>query len=128
MERAGKNGSKGLVRATLCGRSGSEGSRSLNSSADGADQNEDPTDWSVDGAFILYRRYDPRRASEGLPPLQLDSGPPKGDLGTYMQTEGRFRVIQQNAPARFAQLTDQARHDQAVRRALYERLSADSPR
>jgi hypothetical protein len=40
-----------------------------------------------------------------------------------MESEGRFRVIQQNAPERFAQLTEQARHDQSVRRALYERLS-----
>jgi pyruvate-ferredoxin/flavodoxin oxidoreductase len=78
------------------------------------------------GYWPLYR-YDPRRASEGLPPLQLDSGPPKGDIGAYMQSEGRFRVIQQNAPERFAQLTNQARHDQAVRRALYERLSAVLP-
>jgi hypothetical protein len=58
-----------------------------------------------------------------LAPLQLDSGPPRGDIGGYMESEGRFRVIQQNAPERFAQLEEQARHDQAVRRALYERLS-----
>jgi hypothetical protein len=40
-----------------------------------------------------------------------------------MESENRFRVIQQRAPERFAELTDQARHEQAVRRALYERLS-----
>jgi pyruvate-ferredoxin/flavodoxin oxidoreductase len=78
---------------------------------------------AVDSGYWPLYRYDPRRAAEGLPPLQLDSGPPKADLGVYMQSEGRFRVIQQTAPERFAQLTDQARHDQAVRRALYERLS-----
>ena len=71
------------------------------------------------GYWPLYR-YDPRRALEGLPPLQLDSGPPKTDIGIYMQSEGRFHAIQQNAPERVAQLTDQARHDQTVRRALYD--------
>jgi pyruvate-ferredoxin/flavodoxin oxidoreductase len=82
---------------------------------------------AVDTGYWPLYRYDPRRATEGLPPLQLDSGPPKGDVGTYMQSEGRFRVIQQSAPERFAQLTEQARRDQAVRRALYERLSTVLP-
>jgi pyruvate-ferredoxin/flavodoxin oxidoreductase len=82
---------------------------------------------AVDTGYWPLYRYDPRRASDGLPPLQLDSGPPKGDLAAYMQSEGRFRIIQQNAPERFAQLTDQARHDQVVRRALYERLSTVLP-
>ena len=82
---------------------------------------------AVDTGYWPLYRYDPRRAAEGLPPLQLDSGPPKSDIGIYMQSEGRFQAIQQNAPERFAQLTDQARHDQIVRRALYERLSAVPP-
>ena len=68
-------------------------------------------------------RYDPRRTTEGLPPLQLDPGPPRNDFGAYMMSEGRFRVIQQNAPERFAQLADEARHDLRVRRARYERRS-----
>ena len=82
---------------------------------------------AVDTGYWPLYRYDPRRAAEGLPPLQLDSGPPTGDIGAYMQSEGRFRSIQQSAPERFAQLTDQARHEQAVRRALYERLSTVRP-
>ena len=82
---------------------------------------------AVDTGYWPLYRYDPRRASQGLPPLQLDSGPGKADVAAYMQSEGRFRIIQQNAPERFAQLTDQARHDQVVRRALYERLSAVLP-
>jgi pyruvate-ferredoxin/flavodoxin oxidoreductase len=82
---------------------------------------------AVDTGYWPLYRYDPRRASQGLPPLQLDSGPGKADIAAYMQSEGRFRVIQQNAPERFAQLTDQARHDQVVRRALYERLSTQLP-
>jgi pyruvate-ferredoxin/flavodoxin oxidoreductase len=82
---------------------------------------------AVDTGYWPLYRYDPRRAADGLPPLQLDSAAPKGDVAAYMSSEGRFRVIQQNAPERFAQLTDQARRDQAVRRALYERLASALP-
>ena len=78
---------------------------------------------AVDSGYWPLYRYDPRRAAQGLPPLQLDSGAPSVDLGAYMESESRFRVIQQYDPERFAQLTDQARHDQGLRRALYERLS-----
>jgi len=78
------------------------------------------------GYWPLYR-YDPRRAEAGLPPLQLDSARPKADVGTFMESESRFRVIQQQAPERFAHLVGQARHAQTVRRALYEQLSAASP-
>jgi len=80
---------------------------------------------AVDTGYWPLYRYDPRRAAAGLPPLQLDSGPPKGDIGAYMRSEGRFRVIEQNAPERFAQLTIAARHELSVRRALYEKLGTD---
>jgi len=74
------------------------------------------------GYWPLYR-YDPRRAAQGLPPLQLDSPRPTSDVAAFMESEDRFRVIRQQAPDRFARLADQARHDQAARRMLYERLS-----
>jgi pyruvate-ferredoxin/flavodoxin oxidoreductase len=79
------------------------------------------------GYWPLYR-YDPRRVADGLPPLQLDSGPPKGDIGAYMESETRFRVIQQQAPERFRELVERARHDQSVQRQLYEQLSAPPSR
>jgi pyruvate-ferredoxin/flavodoxin oxidoreductase len=60
----------------------------------------------------------------GYWPLYRDSGPPKGDLREYMESEMRFRVIQQRSPERFAELVERARHEQTVRRALYEQLSA----
>ena len=74
------------------------------------------------GYWPLYR-YDPRRTADGLPPLQLDSGAARSDVGDYMETEARFRVIEQQSPERFAKLVDAARHEQAVRRALYEQLA-----
>ena len=41
-----------------------------------------------------------------------------------MESETRFRVIQQQSPERFTELVDQARHEQSARRAIYEQLSA----
>jgi hypothetical protein len=41
-----------------------------------------------------------------------------------MESETRFRVIQQQSPDRFAELVEHAKHDQSVRRAIYEQLSA----
>jgi hypothetical protein len=41
-----------------------------------------------------------------------------------MESESRFRIIQQHSPERFAELLERARHDQSARRALYEQLSA----
>jgi len=79
---------------------------------------------AVDTGYWPLYRYDPRRAEEGLPPLQLDSGLPKSDLRGFMESETRFRVIQQQSPERFTELVDQARHEQSARRAIYEQLSA----
>jgi pyruvate-ferredoxin/flavodoxin oxidoreductase len=87
--------------------------------ADGVDHQK----MAVDSGYWPLYRYDPRRAEEGLPPLQLDSGPPKSDLRSYMESETRFRVIQQQSPDRFTKLVELAKHDQSVRRAIYEQLS-----
>jgi pyruvate-ferredoxin/flavodoxin oxidoreductase len=78
---------------------------------------------AVDSGHWPIYRYDPRREAEGLPPLQLDSGAPKIDLAEYMRSETRFRVAGPEAPERRERLAAQATHEQAVQRALYERLS-----
>jgi pyruvate-ferredoxin/flavodoxin oxidoreductase len=88
--------------------------------SDGVDHQKMAVD---SGHWPLYR-YDPRREENGLPPLQLDSGPPKSDLRGYMESEMRFRIIQQQSPDRFTELVELAKHDQSVRRAIYEQLSA----
>ena len=45
------------------------------------------------GTWPLYR-FDPRRAAEGEPLLQLDSPPPKADILAYMRNESRFRMVE----------------------------------
>ena len=54
------------------------------------------------GAWLLYR-FDPRRREQGLPPLQIDCKPPSHPLSDYLNSEGRFRVLQGMHP-------DEARH------------------
>src|SRR4029078_6274620 len=52
------------------------------------------------GGWPLYR-FDPRRLVKGEAPLNLDYGPPKGNVADYMRNESRFRLIERCAPARF---------------------------
>ena len=71
------------------------------------DQNEDPTDWSSDGAFILYRRYDPKRAYDILalrladgvtfPLVQTDAD----ERNAQFSPDGRWIVYQSNESGRF---------------------------
>ena len=49
------------------------------------------------GHWLLYR-YDPRRTSEGLNPLQLDSRAPKIPLKDYHEKENRYRMLMKSAP------------------------------
>ena len=52
---------------------------------------------SMSGYWPLYR-FDPRRAQEGLPPLQIDSKPPSIPLKDYIYNENRYRVLRQTNP------------------------------
>jgi len=74
------------------------------------------------GAWPLYR-YDPRRVAAGEPPLHLDSGPPKGALGDYVRSETRFRALEEENPAHFAELLAHAEAEVRRRYALYEHLA-----
>ena len=51
------------------------------------------------GHWLLYR-FDPRRTSEGLNPLQLDSKAPKIPLKEYHEKENRFRMLMKSSPER----------------------------
>ena len=64
-----------------------------------------------------------RRLAQGQPAFQLDSGPAKTDVHDYMESETRFRVIEQHDPGRFKELVGKARKELAARYALYEQLS-----
>ncbi len=74
------------------------------------------------GYWPLYR-FDPRRLAEGESPLKLDSSPPKGKLVDFSRNETRFRMIEQQDPARFKLLSDEAQRDIHVRWATYENLA-----
>jgi pyruvate-ferredoxin/flavodoxin oxidoreductase len=74
------------------------------------------------GMWPLYR-YDPSRVGHDEAPLVLDSGPLKGDVRSYMESEARFRMVELRDPERFAMLVDAARDAVKQRRALYEQLS-----
>jgi len=55
------------------------------------------------GHWPLYR-FDPRRIELGESPLQMDSGAPKVDLGSYVRNETRYRMVEQADPERFKHL------------------------
>ena len=74
------------------------------------------------GYWPLFR-YDPRRAAEGQPPLQMDSPAPRMALTQFMDKEARFRVVQQQDPARFAGLVDAATREVQQRFARLQALA-----
>ncbi len=74
------------------------------------------------GHWPLYR-FDPRRAAEGLNPLQLDSKPPKIPLEEYIGEENRFRMLMKSQPERAARLLEQAQKAVTRRYESYARLA-----
>ena len=74
------------------------------------------------GYWPLYR-FDPRRLDRGENPLMMDSTTPKGDIGTYMANESRFRVVQQQDPERYKTLLAAAQKEVAFRFGIYEQLA-----
>jgi pyruvate-ferredoxin/flavodoxin oxidoreductase len=79
---------------------------------------------AVDVGYWPLYRFDPRRRDAGLNPLQLDSKPPAGDIGSYLRTEGRFQTIERQHPDRFRDLVAAAQHEAKTRYALYQHLAA----
>jgi pyruvate-ferredoxin/flavodoxin oxidoreductase len=87
----------------------------------GADQQKLVVD---SGIWPLYR-FDPRRVRDGLPPLQLDSGAPKGPAAAheYMRNETRFRMVEKADPERFQRFLATASRQAAQRYAVYQQLA-----
>jgi pyruvate-ferredoxin/flavodoxin oxidoreductase len=75
------------------------------------------------GAWVLYR-YDPRRAAQGLNPLQLDSKAPKVPLKEYAYNETRFRMLTQSKPEEAERLLALAQRDINERWQMYEQLAS----
>jgi len=74
------------------------------------------------GYWPLYRS-DPRRAGAGESALQLDSNAPKGRLVDFARNETRFRLVEQQNPARFKELMARAQRGIGERYALYKHLA-----
>ena len=74
------------------------------------------------GYWPLYR-WDPRRIAAGESPLQLDSSAAPEGLVDFMRHETRFRVIEQENPARFRELAAAAREELERRLRVYQELA-----
>jgi pyruvate-ferredoxin/flavodoxin oxidoreductase len=74
------------------------------------------------GCWPLYR-YDPRLASDGKNPFQLDSKEPSIALKDYIYTEGRYRILQQSDPSAAKALLGQAQEEVKERWQYYKQLS-----
>jgi pyruvate-ferredoxin/flavodoxin oxidoreductase len=86
---------------------------------DGATQQKLAVD---SGTWPLYR-FDPRRIPKGLPPLRLDSGPPRISVREYMRNEMRFRMVEKLDPVRFKLLQESAERHAAERMSLYQQMA-----
>jgi pyruvate-ferredoxin/flavodoxin oxidoreductase len=78
---------------------------------------------AVDSGYWPLFRHDPRLASEGKNPFQLDSKQPALPLKDYIYTEGRFRILQQSDPAAAKYLLGQAQQGVHERWKYYRQLS-----
>ena len=74
------------------------------------------------GYWPLYR-FDPRRATQGLNPLQLDSGDPKVPLVDYIYNETRYRMLKKLFPKRAKELLEMAQEETRGHFALYQKLA-----
>ena len=75
------------------------------------------------GQWLLYR-YDPRRAEQGLNPLQLDSRAGKVRVQDYLLSENRFKMLAKARPEAAKALFEQAQHDVEARWQLYSHLAS----
>jgi pyruvate-ferredoxin/flavodoxin oxidoreductase len=78
---------------------------------------------AVDSGYWPLYRYDPRRTPTGESPLVIDSTPPKSNLSQFVKNETRFRMVEQQNPARFRELLASSQEHTARRLALYQELA-----
>ncbi len=75
------------------------------------------------GAWVLYR-HDPRRAEQGLNPLQLDSKAPKIPVRDYAYQETRFKMLTQSDPAGAERLMQALQKDVEARWRMYQQMAS----
>ena len=78
---------------------------------------------AVDTGYWPLYRYDPRHASAGEHPFNLDSRAPKLPVSEFMSREARFAMLARARPADAAELGDLAQHDVDERWLVYEQLA-----
>jgi pyruvate-ferredoxin/flavodoxin oxidoreductase len=78
---------------------------------------------AVDTGYWPLYRYDPRRHGPGESPLHIDSAAPLGKVTDYTRNETRFRMVEQQDPARFKDLMHLLQHKSEERRALYAHMA-----
>ena len=78
---------------------------------------------AVKSAVWPLFRFNPARKAAGLPPLELDSGPPAIKVTDYMRNETRFRMVERTDPERFKWLMEEAQRMTAQRFAVYQQLA-----
>jgi pyruvate-ferredoxin/flavodoxin oxidoreductase len=78
---------------------------------------------AVQSGYWPLFRYNPVRAEEGHPPLELDSHAPTIPLRKYMHNEMRFTILNHSDSAAARKLLDLAQHDADSRWRLYEKLA-----
>lgn len=78
------------------------------------------------GQWLLYR-YDPRRSSQGLNPLQLDAKGPRIPLREYQQHENRFKMLFHSHPETAEQLLQQNQQAVYERWQRYQQLASQQP-
>ena len=71
------------------------------------------------GHWPLFR-FDPRRATEGKNPMQLDSKAPSIPLEDYLYNETRYTQLKQGHPEEAKKLLQEAQQDVAARWKMYE--------
>jgi len=74
------------------------------------------------GVWPLYR-FDPRRAAQGLPALQLDNPAPKMKPEEFFATETRFKTGEKVNPERYKELAAQAAAFVEKRQNMYKQLA-----
>ena len=74
------------------------------------------------GRWLLYR-YDPRRRSQGLNPLLVDSRAPQLPVEQSMYAENRFKMLAHSHPAIAKTLLQEVQHDVQTRWQLYQALA-----
>ncbi len=78
---------------------------------------------AVDTGYWPLYRYDPRRHGPGESPLYVDSTAPRGKVIDYTRNETRFRMVEQQDPARFRDLMHLLQRKSEERRALYAHMA-----